>query len=360
MQNSTNPTRKVTIGLDLGDKYSYFHALDASGEFVDSGRVRTTSTALKKHFSAQEPACVAIEVGTHSPWVSRLLTDCGHEVLVANARQIPLIYQNTKKSDQLDPELLARLARLDPKLLKPIQHRGPEAQASLAALRARDALVRTRTRLVNHVRGAVKSMGGRVVGCSTDNFHNKAPEYIPAELRGVLLPLLETIGDLTTRIRKYDRAIENQLCEKKYPETKVLRQVTGVGPLSALAFVLILEDPRRFKRSRTVGAYLGLVPKRDDSGGQQPQLRITKAGDGYLRRLLVGAAQHILGPFGPDTDLRRHGMALAERGGKNAKKRAIVAVARKLAVLLHRLWLTGEVYEPLRKESRRLKRRVPA
>ncbi len=343
------------MGLDLGDRYSHFHALDSAGESAGSDRIPTSPKALRKHFSSIEPALVAIEVGTHSPWVSRLLSECGHEVLVANPRQLPLIYQNNKKSDKLDSELLARVARLDPQLLAPIKHRGREAQASLAALRARDCLVGARTKLVNHVRGSVKSMGGRVVGCSPENFHKSAAQHIPEELRAVLLPILQTLREITARIQKYDRAIERQLCDKKYPETKVLRQVTGVGPLTALAFVLILEDPRRFKRSRTVGAYLGLTPKRSDSGEQEPQLRITKAGDKFLRRLLVSSAQHILGPFGPDTDLRRYGLALAERGGKNAKKRAIVAVARKLSVLLHRLWLTGEVYEPLRMENRKEK-----
>ena len=165
-------------------------------------------------------------------------------------------------------------------------------------------------------------------------------------------PLLEEIGSLTARIRAFDKVIE-ELCAEKYPETEIVRQVTGVGPLTALAFVLAIEDPSRFARSRTVGAYFGLVPKQRDSGDQEPQLRIAKTGDEHVRRLLVGSAQYILGPFGPDCDLRRFGLALAARGGKNAKKRAAVAVARKLAVLLHRLWVTGAEYEPLRQADRR-------
>ena len=253
MKDCNNLPSKVTIGLDLGDKYSHYHALNGAGEFVDKGRVRTTPQVLRKHFSSLESAHIALEVGTHSPWVSRLLSDCGHEVIVANPRQLPLIYQNRKKSDQIDPELLARIARLDPKLLKPIHHRGQEAQVALAVLRARDSLVRVRTVLINHVRGAVKSIGGRVHGCSSDSFHIKGPEFIPNELLGVLHPIIQAVAELTIQIRKYDTAIEKQLCDKKYPETKILRQVSGVGPLTALAFILILEDPRRFTRSRTVG-----------------------------------------------------------------------------------------------------------
>jgi transposase len=161
-----------------------------------------------------------------------------------------------------------------------------------------------------------------------------------------LLPLVQLAEGLSACIQGYDRRIE-ELASEKYGPTKLLRQVKGVGPITALAYVLTLEKPERFPKSRDVGPYLGLVPKQEDSGESQPQLGISKAGDRMLRKLLVGSAQYILGPFGPDTDLRRYGLRLCERGGKNAKKRAAVAVARKLAVLLHRLWVSGEVYEPL-------------
>lgn len=269
-----------------------------------------------------------------------------------------MIYRNKNKSDKIDAEYLARLARVDPKLLKPIQHRGPEAQVALSALRARDSLVRTRTLLINHVRGAVKSFGGRVTGCTAFNFHRKALDCIPKELKGILAPLVETIGHLKEQIAFYDRVIDTQLCKKKYPETEILRQVPGVGPLTACAFLLTLEEPCRFRNSRVVGAYLGLAPRRAASAEQDPQLQITKAGDGFLRRLLVSSAHYILTRNAPDTDLKRYGEALAQRGGKNAKKRAVVAVACKLAVLLHRLWTTGEVYEPLRNSARRQRRQA--
>jgi transposase len=163
---------------------------------------------------------------------------------------------------------------------------------------------------------------------------------------------LEQIGSLTQRIRDYERRLET-ICQERYPETELLRQVEGIGPLTALTFVLTLEDPYRFEKSRCVGAYLGLVPASDQSGDRDPQKRITKEGDEMLRRLLVGSAHYITGPFGSDSDLRRHGEKIASRGGKNAKKRAAVAVARKLAVLLHRLWVSGEVYDPLYNTHRR-------
>jgi transposase len=241
---------------------------------------------------------------------------------------------------------------LDPKLLYPLKHRNEYSQAHMAIIRSRQALVGCRTQLVNHVRGAVKSFGGRLPKCPARSFHKRAEEHIPEALRPALGPVLEQIGSLTERIRDYDRRLE-AISEEHYPETALLRQVEGIGPLTALTFVLTLEDPHRFEKSRSVGAYLGLVPATDRSGDSDPQKRVSKEGDQMLRKLLVGSAHYVLGPFGSDSDLRRHGEKIASRGGKNAKKRAAVAVARKLAVLLHRLWVSGEVYDPLHNANRR-------
>ena len=347
MNNGSREQMKMTAGLDLGDKYSYLCLLDTeSGEVIEEGRLHTDPEALRRRFSSEGSLRITIEVGTHSPWVSRLLEGCGHEVLVANARKVRLIYGSGRKNDKLDAENLARLARLDPKLLYPLQHRGENSQVHLALIRSREALVGSRTQLINHVRGAVKSFGRRLPKCSSRSFHKKVAEHLPEELVPALGPLLQTIGELTERIREYECKLEAVAIEH-YPETEVLRQVGGVGTLTAVSFTLVLEDPYRFKKSRAVGAYLGLVPGEDQSGDSDPQQRISKEGDELLRRLLVGSAQYILGPFAHDSDLRRHGLKIAERGGKNAKKRAVVAVARKLSVLLHRLWVTGEIYEPL-------------
>ena len=345
MHKSSRFSPMVTIGLDLGDKYSFFFVLDIEGEFLEEGRIRTTPAGMDRFFRNREASRVALEVGTHSPWISRLVADLGHEVLVANARKLRAIYESNVKSDRADAEMLARIARIDPQLLAPIQHRSKQAQADLAMVRSRDALVRARTLLVNHVRGSVKTFGGRLAKYSTHSFHRKAPEAIPPDLAPALTPVIQTIETLTHRIDQQKRAIV-KTSAVSYPVLEVLQQVPGVGPLTALTFLLTIQDPSRFRKSRNVAAYLGLTPRRSQSGNQDPQLRITKAGDENLRRLLVQSAQYLLGPFGPDTALRHWGLALAERGGARGKKRAVVAVARKLAILLHRLWVTGEVYEP--------------
>lgn len=338
----------VAMGLDLSDRSARFCCLNAKGEVTEDGAVALTHLGLESIFGGRERLRVVLEAGTHSPWVSRVIDQMGHEVIVANPRQLPLIFRSQRKTDRHDAEQLARIGRLDPSLLCPIQHRGEEAQADLAVLRSREALVRTRTSLVNHVKGSVKAVGGRIKGCSTESFHKRALEHIPTVLLPALRGIVETIGVLSAQIAEFDRA-NSQMCDVKYPESALLRQVAGVGPLTALAYMLVIEEHRRFRKSRQVPAYLGLIPRLDQSGAADPQLRITKSGDGMLRRLLVGSAQYILGPFGPDTDLRRWGLALAERGGMNAKKRAVVAVARKLSVLLHHLWKNADVYEPLRR-----------
>jgi transposase len=344
---------KVTAGVDLGDEYSYLCLIETqSGEVIEEGRLRTSPEAFRRRFASEPPLRIAIEAGTHSPWASRVLEECGHEVLVANARKLRLIYANKQKTDEVDAENLARLARVDPKLLYPIEHRGEESQAHMALIRSRQALVGCRTQLVNHVRGAVKSFGARLPKCPARSFHKRAAEHIPQALLAALGPVLEQIGSLTERIRQYDRKLET-ICQERYPETELLRQVEGIGPLTALTFVLTLEDPSRFEKSRSVGAYLGLVPATEQSGDSDPQRRISKEGDEMLRRLLVGSAHYILGPFGHDSDLRRHGEKIASRGGKNSKKRAAVAVARKLCVLLHRSWVAAEVYDPLYNTHRR-------
>lgn len=346
MAKSITSGVEVVCGLDLGDKRSFVCMVDAaSGEVVEESRIRTTPAGVRRRFAGVGRMRVALEVGTHSPWVKELLGKCGHEVVVANPRKVRLIGESRHKDDRLDAEYLARLARVDPRLLSPVQHRQQEVRADLALVKSRDALVRSRTALINHVRGMVKPFGVRIRSCSAHSFARVAGESIPKELEAALGPVVEAIGSLTRLIRRYDTTIE-EVVEEKYPAAGHLQQIRGVGPVTSLAFVLTLQDPDRFKKSRDVGPYLGLVPARRASGDADPQLRITKAGDVFLRRLLVNAAHYMLGPFGEDCDLKRYGLHIAQRGGKNAKKRAVVAVARKLAVLLHRLWTTGEVYEP--------------
>lgn len=351
-KSATEEQPAITIGIDVGDQYSYFCQLNAAGEIVKRGRVASTQAALEKAFGKYARSRMALETGTHCHWMCEVLTGLGHEVIVADARELKSICGSHRKNDPRDAEQLARLARVDVRLLHAVKLRKRKTQQDRSVLRARDVLVESRTQLICAIRGMVKTDGSRLAACSTESFPEQAGEAIPAGMRRALAPLMETLDVLNEKIRYYDQLV-GHIAQQEYPETRLLTQVTGVGAVTALYYRLTMEEAGRFERSRDVGAYLGLVPKQQDSGESRPQLRISKAGDEGARRLLVSCAHYILGPFGPDSDLRRWGLQLAARGGSNAKKRAIVAVARKLAVLLHRLLVTGEVYEPLRNSRRR-------
>src|ERR1700676_5561725 len=339
----------LTIGLDLGDRSSCYCILDEMGNVILERSVPTTSSGIRQAFGRIPRCRIALETGTHSPWVSRQLAQMGHEVIVAHARNVRLIGESSRKDDQLDARTLARLARIDPGWLGPVRHRSAQAQIHLTVIRARAALVSTRTALVNAARGLTKSYGQRLNKCGTEQMNRDSAKGLSQELREALDPLLREIESLNERIAEYNDRIE-QIAKEVQPEVARLKQVKGVGTLIALTYVLTLDDPCRFRHSRDVGCYLGLRPGRRNSGQSEPQLHISKEGDRYLRTLLVQGAHYILGPFGQDSDLRRWGLKLAERGGKNGKKRAVIAVARKLAVLLHRLWVSGEAYEPLRNQ----------
>lgn len=337
-----------TIGLDMGDRYTRYSILDqASGEEVGSGRVRTTPAGMERFLENYPRARVVLEVGTHSRWANQVAEASCAEVLVANPRKLSFIYQNDRKSDVVDALALARVGRLDPKLLSPIRHRSRAAQADLAILRARAGLVSARTKLVNTLRGIVKSFGWRIPPQATKRIGHKTLEFVPEEIQPALKHLLLSIEALSDEIQEYDDQIE-ALADEKYPITASLTQVRGVGKLTAMAFLLTVEERDRFRRSRTAGAYFGLVPRRDQSGAVEKQLSITKAGDRMVRTLLVQCAHKILASNAPDSDLKRAGERIASRGGRTAKRRAVIAVARKLAVLLHALWRSGEVYEPLK------------
>ena len=333
-----------TMGIDVGDRYSHLCVLDEDVEVVERDRVRSTEAAFRRYFEGMPRLRIALECGTHSPWMSRLLKQLGHQVIVANARKIPTITESESKNDRNDAEQLARLAAFDPRLLSPLEHRSLARQQDLNLIQARAILVKARTMIVNALRGLVKSAGGRLPACSSASFPDRAAGAVPAALAAVAAPLIEQIARLNLQIGAMDQQIEKLAIQ--YPEIGTLRSAPGVGPLVAAAYVLTLDRPNAVPSSRSAGAFLGLRPGQSQSGESDPERRITRTGNTYLRCLLVQSAQYILGRFGPDSALRRWGLKLAASGGKRAKKRAIIAVARKLAVLLHSMWRNGRRFEP--------------
>jgi transposase len=340
------------VGLDLGDRYSHYCMLTSSGEVMEEGRIQSTAAALEKHFGKEVRMRIALEAGTHSPWVSRLLEGYGHQVIVANPRKIPTVTGSESKNDRRDAEQLARMAAFDPKLLHPIKHRSLKRQQDLNLVHTRSVLVRVRTMLVNSVRGLVKSAGGRLPACCSEVFPEKVPAAVPRALKVVCEPLLEQIEQVNRTIAAMDKQIDG--LDKKYPEIAVLRTAPGVGPVVAACYVLTLDSAEAMETNRQAGAYLGLRPRQQQSGDSNPQCGITKTGNTYLRSLLVQSAQYILGRFGPDSELRRWGLKLAASGGKRGKKRAMVAVARKLAVILLSMWRQRKKFEPFPQSATQL------
>jgi transposase len=336
--------RKITIGLDLGDRRHTYCVLDEAGKMAREGSLRNTREQLTSMARSYPGATAVMEAGTHSPWVSRFLQELGLRVIVANPRKTRAIYENERKSDRRDAMMLARLARMDPTLLHPLEHGSQEVQQDMLQLKLRDGLVRARVALINAVRFSLKSLGNPVSNPSGATFHKFVLKEVPESIGEMIAHNVAAIAELTQRIKALDTSI-SRLAAERYPETIYLQQVSGVGPITSLYFVLKVGNPGRFQRTRDIGAFLGLCPRRDQSGETDKELRISKCGDQYLRRLLVSAAQYILGPFGAQSALREHGLRLAQEGTAKAKKRAVVAVARKLAVLLLTLWKSREAYE---------------
>jgi transposase len=353
MKKSTS-NQQTVIGIDLGDIKHAVCVTDKHGKILQEFSIPNRRDCLEDLAEDYPCSRIAMEVGTHSPWISRLLTAKGAEVFVANARRLRAIYTNPRKCDRLDAQMLAKLVRVDPELLAPIRHRSEEAQQDLLAIKLRDTLVRQRVNIISSIRSSLKALGFRLPSPSTTCFAKAARKFLVEEpqLLSSIAPCLQVLDELSERIREFDRSI-SKATKDSYPEAGPLQEIGGIGPITALSFVLVIEDPSRFPEARDVGAYLGLVPRRDQSGGTDKELPISKAGNRYLRCLLVQSAQYILGHFGPDCELRRYGLRLAARGGKAAKKKAVVAVARKLAVLMLTLWQNQSAYEPLRNTERK-------
>jgi len=347
MQHLTTPAFPVTIGLDLGTKNTQCAIYASDGKRIEERKVTTNHRQVTALLDRHPGARVVMEASTASRWINNLARKLEHEVIIANPRSIPIITASVKKCDRNDARLLAELGQIRPDLLSPVLLRDDRYQEVRTLLFARMQLVKQRAALVTFVRSEVRVLGDSLPSCGTKVFASKCRALIPDSLRVALDPIFDTIQSATDGIKVYDKSIDD-LGERDFPEAGVLRQVHGVGPLISLAFVATIGDPSRFRKSRTIGAYLGLVPRKAQSGKSDPALSITKCGDGYMRSLLVSAATRVLGPHGVDCDLRRFGERIAGQGGKKAKARARIAVARKLGVVLHSLLRSGEVYEPLR------------
>ena len=351
MTHDTQPHSLATIGLDVGDQTTHLCVLDPERRVLHRGRCPTRREPLLAALQPFAGARVILEAGSQSPWMAAALRQAGFVVQVADPRRVALISQDPRKTDRRDAEMLARLGSAMPELIGSVHHRDERTQADVSVLRARDQVVVMRTRAILLIRSLHKALGHRLPSTSAASFHRRVQDSLAPILRPAIDPLLPLLEQLEATIAHYDRLL-TELARTRYPAAEQLQQIRGVGPVTSVAFVLTVDDPHRFRRSRQVGSWVGLCPRSHASGESAPQLPISRSGDGYLRRLLVQCAHYLLGPNGEDCDLRRFGLRLKARGGAGATQRAAVAVARKLAVLLHRLWVTQATYEPLRSAAR--------
>jgi len=333
------------LGLDLSDRTFNFCRLTEGTSPPVEGKRRLTKLDLSEVWALYPADVVVIEAGTPSSWVADHLVSLGARVIVADPRKLRAVTADVRKSDLRDARMLARLGLADEDLVAPTYVRSVAHRRWMALLKARDQLVRVRTATILEVRSQVKVAGGRLPPCTTKGFE-RCQALLPADLAPLLGPSFDVIRSVNVAISQLDDQIE--AAGKADPDVQRLRRVHGVGPITALAFVAVVGDPTRFARTRDVGAYLGMVPGRSQSGDDDPQMRITKAGCGFLRRLLVQCAQFLIGPFAKDCTLRRKGLALVERmGPKLGRRKAVIAIARKLAVVLLSLWKRQTDWQPL-------------
>ncbi len=329
------------VGIDVHQKYSELCVVSDRGEIVDQERAPTTEARLRRFFKNRPPSRVLLESGPMTPWVYRLLSELVQEVVVVNPRRVRLIAESTLKTDKADAEVLARIGRLDLGLLRPVYQRTEAAQDLRTRLRVRSALVRSRTALINTVRGLLRAQGYRLAPSTTRTFMTRyGAAKIPKTLTLTIDPLVEMIVGLTQQIDLLHQGLVEQ--SRADALTTRLQTVPGVGPLVSLAFVGWMDRSQRFQNSRDVGACLGLRPRLRSSGGHEHRGRITREGDSEMRRLLVQAA-HCALRSKRDSALKRWAEQLLQRVGKS---KTVVALARKIAVLLHHLWVTGGSFRP--------------
>jgi len=342
--------RKMWVAMDLSDKANEFCAVDEAGRKTAAGKVPNTPEGIScffAQFDKRTDVTAVIEAGTCSPWISHIIKSFGHKLIVANPRKVRAIWDTANKTDERDAELLARLGRVDPSLLKPIKHRSMDEQFDLSTARLRETLVQTRSKLSNCVKSTLKSLGVILEKRIEPTYlPTRLPLLLGKEHLDLVQPMLAAIAGINAQIKRYDEKIVG-LCAK-YPECVRLTTIKGVGALTAVVFRLTISDPERLVRTRDVGPYLGLIPKRDQSGEVDKRLGISKAGDKLCRTMLIRAANYIIGSFGADSDLRRFGTRIKNKGGKAPTKRAACAVARKLAVTMLAMWKSGEDYQPFR------------
>ena len=354
-QKGTDMEYCTTIGIDVSDGTSRICMMTkVNGErrVIEEKTVKTSKAGFREYLADKDRSVpIAFETGTHCRWMRDLMAgELGFRVYVANPGKLPTITKSNTKNDRNDARELARLLLADPEMLHPVELRGEAYQTMIRYAKARDAAMGARTKFTNMIRGFAKAMGERIEDCEPEKFVELNRSEWPTELRNIVLPLVKVLKETNAAIRRYEKMMRN-LAKRPEFKDKVERvqEVYGVGDIIGSVFVAVIGgDVSKFTKARDVGPLLGFTPKQDQSGTVDKQLHATKAGDKLMRRLLVEGANVVLKRNSRDTDLKLRGLRISLRGGKIAKAKAKIAVARGLAVTMTALLMKPDMeYVPL-------------
>lgn len=347
------------IALDVSDrtaKVCVMGKIAGRKHIIEQTTIQMTKDAFRAYLGAKNPSWpVVFETGTHCRWMENTVKSLGMKPIVANPARMRMMSESNTKNDRNDARELAQMALADVDLLHPVSLRGETCQQMLRLLKARDAMVAVRTKFVNQLRGFAKSMGFRLPGCSARKVGRLDKTQWPDDFEAVAWPIMDVLETLELKIKAYESQIR-KLASSPELEAKIdrVREVYGIGLLSGCALVASIDaNPERFSKARDAGAYFGLVPKQRQSGEMDMQCHITMAGSEYVRNLMVESAQIALRDGAKDTDIKLKGLRICERGGRIARRKAVIAVARCLVVTAVALLKHPErEYVPLSEKGR--------
>lgn len=333
----------TTIGMDLGNKVHKIIGLNEHGKEVLRCEVENTKAAVEAFFKEHADATIAMETGTCCRWVSKLARLHCHDAIVGNARKLRAIWQSKQKNDWNDAHMIAALARASRELFHPVMLRDDEHHDLYQLIQLRDISVRQRTQTINAIRGMCKAAGDFVRKCDAQGLFRHL-EYIPETQAWKFRPLIERLGAIAENIQQYDWLIQDYADAHFKTQVALLRTIPGVGLITSCMFVALIQDPKNFGNPRDAGCYFGLTAGQDQSGDKDAPMHVTKAGNTQMRKLLVTAANYILRDSSPDSAIKRYGQRICARGGKIARRKAKIAIARKLSVVMMSMLQSGESY----------------
>lgn len=343
----------ITIGMDLGDKKHAIVGLDAKANIVLRRWLPNDQDSLRTFFERNKGAEIGMETGTHCRWISVLATECGCKAYIGNAHKLRSIFGNTHKNDMRDAEEIANLLHENKRHFHPVMLRDQEHQDLVQLVKMREVAMTDRTRSINAIRGMAKANGARIADCDADSFHRQLKLVLmtlPDNLIRLFRPQIELLKAINATIKAYGKLIDRYRKQHFKEECALLETIPGIGPINSTSFVAFAGDVKRFRHACDVGPYFGLTAGRDQSSDKDEPKKITKEGNKFVRHLLVNAANNIMKASAANTELKQFALRVWGERGKIAKRKAKVALARKLAVTMAAMLRNGTAYRGIIEE----------